>query len=164
MKRVHFLALLLFCWSIAASRVAASPRAYFYFSAPLHGASFTTSTSGDYYEALIFTVFSPDADLVSVDMSSPGNGVFGRFVQRWQSSNADGNYDIKTSIATAKNLSPSDCNFDSHLLSDRLDIAYFTTASESLGSGGIAPVLGEQLVPFSQNSLSVGYGVSGSDG
>jgi hypothetical protein len=82
----HSLVLVLVGWcSLSIGGAAnASPLASFGFISPLKGAA------GDlpwYFEGLDFWIYSPDADIVSVDLATGNNGITVRFVQRWTSSN-----------------------------------------------------------------------------
>jgi hypothetical protein len=133
--------------------------AFFVFTSPLKGPSSTLSTS---HEGLIFTITSPN-DIQSVDLVSPGNGITGRFVQRWASSGMNGVYDVTNPAGSARNGTPTaDGNFDSHLLSNAG--TSISNASEGLGTNPIIPGAGEQLAPFPVNTMTTGYRQSDADG
>jgi hypothetical protein len=77
-----------------------------------------TQTSTGYSGYTIRLIETTGANITAIDMESPGNGLFGPFVQRWGDSNEDGVYADKTiNVANnAQNLSPNVFNNDSHLL------------------------------------------------
>ena len=83
------------------------PMAMFNFVSPLKGTSLTLPPS---YEALLFTILSPDSDIQSIDLSTGINGITGRFVQRWTSSAGNGVYDVMNPAGSARNVSAADGN------------------------------------------------------
>jgi hypothetical protein len=107
--------------------------------------------------------------ITAVDMESGGNGLFGRFVQRWTSLEVDGNYEtFSVNVASnAENLTPSVFNFDSHLLqlgNPKADANYQGKIGFTEDTGGaIFGPPGSQVSPFPANDNAAGYVVTGID-
>jgi hypothetical protein len=133
--------------------------AFFDFVSPLKGA---TGNLPWYFEGLSFWINSDSADIVSVDLTTGNNGITGRFVQRWTSSNEDGVYNVPSTVGTARNEAPSDLNLDTHLLLN--PGTSISDEAEGLGTNPTTPGAGQQFGPFPTNTLAVGYSQTGTDG
>jgi len=68
------------------------------------------------YTGYVIRLVSDQGNIGGVDLQSGANGIHGAMVQRWNSSDVDGNYNTKTISGTATNSANSASNFDSHLL------------------------------------------------